>query len=79
MKYVQLFLLFVTFSFTISCNNSQPKQITNSKDYNAYLNVTENKPLENAEKEVTFWENKLQKTPEHNNTQRQHVSVWFEQ
>ena len=64
MKYVQLFLLFVTFSFTISCNNSQPKQITNSKDYNAYLNVTENKPLENAEKEVTFWENKLQKTPE---------------
>ncbi|TXD51184.1 MULTISPECIES: tetratricopeptide repeat protein [unclassified Polaribacter] len=63
MKYIQLILVFVTFSITISCNNDQTKQITNTKDYRAYLNTSKNKSLENAEKEVNFWETKLQKTP----------------
>lgn len=63
MRYIQLILIFVTFSITISCNNNQTNQITNTKDYSAYLNVSENKSLINAKKEVAFWENKLLKTP----------------
>ena len=63
MKYIQLILVFVTLLITISCNNSQTKQITNSKEYQAYLKVDENKSLNLANEELNFWENKLTQTP----------------
>ena len=63
MKYIQLILLFVTFSIATSCSNSTDKQITNTKDYNAYLEVTENNSLENIQLDSNFWSKKLEKTP----------------
>lgn len=63
MKYIQLILLFVTFSMAISCNKKQSKNITNTKDYVAYLNLKENNSLDKANSEITFWENKLKSTP----------------
>ncbi|APZ47173.1 cell surface protein [Polaribacter reichenbachii] len=63
MKYIQLILIFVTFSITISCKTSQTKQITNPEEYKAYLEVDKNMDLDNANKELNFWSNKLAKTP----------------
>ncbi|WP_299063989.1 tetratricopeptide repeat protein [uncultured Polaribacter sp.] len=64
MKYIQLILLFVTFSIATSCNTINNKQITNSKDYNHFLNVKTNKSLETTTSEFKFWKNKLEKTPD---------------
>jgi tetratricopeptide (TPR) repeat protein len=63
MKNIQLFFLFVTFAITISCNKQETKQITNANEYQAYLQLDQNKALETANEELTFWENKLAKTP----------------
>ncbi|TMM31076.1 cell surface protein [Polaribacter aestuariivivens] len=63
MKYIQLILLFVTFSLAISCNNKTDNKITNPKDYNAYLNIDKNISLNNSLSEYSFWENKLIETP----------------
>lgn len=63
MKNIQLILLFVTFSIAISCNKNRTKQITNSRDYQVYLNIDENASLKKANKELNFWKNKLDKTP----------------
>ena len=41
-----------------SCANDL-KKVTNSDDYNNYLELAENKTLLIAEKEVQFWKNKL--------------------
>ena len=63
MKNIQLFFLFVTFAITISCNKQETQQITNSKEYQAYLQVDQNIALQTANEELTFWENKLAETP----------------
>lgn len=63
MKYIQLILVFVTFSITISCNTNQTKQITNSKEYQAYLNIDNNTSLQNAQMDLNFWNSKLENTP----------------
>lgn len=63
MKYIQLILLFVTFSITISCNKQSVKKITKAKDYQAYLQVDKNTLLKKVNSELDFWEDKLKKTP----------------
>ena len=63
MKYIQLILLFVTFSITISCNKQSIKKITKAKDYQAYLQVDKNTLLKKVNSELDFWEDKLKKTP----------------
>lgn len=63
MKYIQLILVFVTFSITISCNTDKTKEITNSEDYQAYLQIDKNISLENAKEEFNFWNIKLEKAP----------------
>ena len=45
-----------------SCANDL-KKVTNSDDYNNYLELAENKTLLIAEKEVQFWKNKLDVQP----------------
>ncbi|WP_067149756.1 tetratricopeptide repeat protein [Pseudotamlana agarivorans] len=52
------FLLLLQFS----CN-MQPKQITSTKDYQAYLETDENKMLEKTIQDFNFWETKLEKAP----------------
>lgn len=63
MKYIQLILVFVTFFTTISCNTNKTKQITNSSEYQAYLNIDQNKSLNLAKEELNFWSLKLNTTP----------------
>lgn len=63
MKYIQLIFVFVTFSIVTSCKPEQTKSITNTKDYQAYLTLEHNKALNGVKKELDFWSNKLQKSP----------------
>ncbi|MDP5105878.1 MAG: cell surface protein [Polaribacter sp.] len=63
MKNIQLFFLSVTFSFLISCNKNETKQITNSKEYQAYLQTDENSNLQSAKAEYNFWNQKLEANP----------------
>lgn len=63
MKYIQLILVFVTFVSINSCNTHKTKQITNSKDYEAFLQIKTNSALNNTKSELDFWENKLKNTP----------------
>lgn len=63
MKNIQLLLLMVTLIFAVSCNKKSNLQITNPKQYAAYLNVNQNSTLESAKKEFNFWNQKLQANP----------------
>ena len=63
MKYIQLILVFVTLVSTLSCTTKPPKQITNSKDYEGYLNTSQNNALTQAKEELQFWQNKLKQSP----------------
>ncbi|MGB0879009.1 MAG: tetratricopeptide repeat protein [Polaribacter sp.] len=63
MKYIQLILLAVTYLMIISCNTEIDKNITNSKDYNAFLKTDKNTVLETTKLDDTFWKNKIKKTP----------------
>ena len=59
-KYIiLLYLMTVVFSCTTSS-----KKITNSADYNNYLELAENRTLQNAEDNKKFWTDKLSKSPE---------------
>ena len=46
----------------VSCNNADNK-ITNSKDYNVFLENTTNKELALAQADLNFWKQKLEKQP----------------
>ena len=63
MKYIQLILLFVTFSIATSCNTETKKQITNTNDYNKYLSNQKNNSFETSTSEFNFWQTKLISTP----------------
>jgi len=54
--------LFVCMLIITSCEN-QPEAITEKSDYNNYLELVENDALQKAEKDLLFWENKLEKEP----------------
>lgn len=64
MKYIQLILVFVTLLFTVSCKKeSKSNQITNPKDYQAFLEADSNKTLQFINTEYNFWSTKLENTP----------------
>ena len=63
MKYIQLILLFVTFSIAISCNKKNTDSVTNVNDYNTYLNTNNNVALHLAKSDYDFWKKKLEATP----------------
>lgn len=52
----------IMLAILIGCNKTTNK-ITDSKDYNSYLENNENKELALANKEHRFWTEKLEKTP----------------
>lgn len=54
-------LVFTILSF-FSCEK-KPSQITNTSDYNKYLNVKENKSLTFAHNEIDFWQKKFDAAP----------------
>jgi tetratricopeptide (TPR) repeat protein len=58
-KYI---LAFCTLLLLSSCE-TENKQVTNSNDYNNYLELAENKTLQHAESNREFWTEKLEKSP----------------
>ncbi len=57
------FVIFITsLCFLSSCGNKS--EIINSKDYNSFLENKENKSLDNANKEIDFWQNKFNASPD---------------
>ncbi len=61
-KYKYLFVLLVAVLFS-NCT-TKPKQITNINDYNAFLRPQNNETLIKAEKNMAFWSQKLEQTPD---------------
>ncbi len=58
-KYI---IAFCTLLLLSSCN-TETKQVTNSSDYNNYLELAENKTVQHAESNKEFWSGKLEKSP----------------
>ena len=54
-------IIFFTISIS-SCTNEKTK-ITNTSDYNAYLNISENKNIQLAKTEIDFWQKKYNAAP----------------
>ena len=61
MKTLKILSLLV-FSILSSCTN-KPSQITNTSDYEQYLNVKENKSIDFANREISFWQTKIESYP----------------
>jgi Tfp pilus assembly protein PilF len=61
-KYTYLIAVLAVVLFT-NCNSTSKKQLTATKDYNAYLDISTNETLERAKENEIFWSNKLEKTP----------------
>ncbi|WP_157207242.1 tetratricopeptide repeat protein [Mariniflexile maritimum] len=55
-------MMYCTLIFIASCTTSS-KKITDSKQYNVYLDVTENTSIEKAKTELGFWKQKLKNQP----------------
>ena len=62
MKTFNLVILFFTTLVMISCEKKS-EQITNPKDYNAFLEMKENKSLDFAKSEIDFWQKKFDAAP----------------
>ncbi len=56
------FLILCITALTLSCTTN-PKKITNSNDYEAYLEIPENEVLQSALKDQDFWKQKLEENP----------------
>lgn len=61
LRYIQLLAL--TVLLTVSCKEKNT-QITNTEDYNRFLELETNKTIGFAKKEHEFWETKLNENPE---------------
>ncbi len=58
---------FCTLLLLSSCE-TENKKVTNSNDYNSYLELAENKTLQHAESNKEFWTGKLEQHPEQYST-----------
>jgi hypothetical protein len=57
-----IFLLVLVSLSILSCTK-QEKKITNSNDYNSFLELNENKALDFSKDEIKFWQTKFNKAP----------------
>ncbi|SEA28950.1 Tetratricopeptide repeat-containing protein [Flavobacterium gillisiae] len=56
-------VLVFTILFIFACDTKKQNQITNTSDYNKYLNVDGNESLDFANKEIDFWQKKYDAAP----------------
>lgn len=56
-------LIVITLFLILTGCNKQPEKITNEKDYNQFLEYTENEMLQLTKDDYMFWEKKLEKEP----------------
>lgn len=57
-----IILVLICAVFAVSCS-LKPEKITDSNQYDTYLEIGENDALQNAETDLLFWEKKLEKEP----------------
>lgn len=58
-KIIKLFILLVIPFVFSNCSNKNTNQVTNKKDYKVYLEVNDNKKLQDINKEIEFWQTKF--------------------
>ena len=63
MKTIHIIKIILIGVFVSSCTSKVDSKITSNKEYDKYLNLSENASKIKAEKELNFWQNKLQKQP----------------
>ena len=58
-------IFYITLLFAYSCKNKTelPSVVSNTKDYNQYLQIEKNEILDAAKQDYVFWEKKLEKAP----------------
>lgn len=56
-------LKIILFTVSISSCKNENSKITNSSDYNSYLNISENKNAKTAKSEISFWQKKYDVAP----------------
>ena len=59
----QKYILIVCIALILSSCNTSPEKITNTSDYDTYIELAENKTLQNAMIDNEFWKHKLEKAP----------------
>ena len=62
MKIIKTLTILFLLLIMVSCN-TQTKQITSCTDYEQYLDITTNTPLEFSKKELKYWSTKYQENP----------------
>lgn len=62
-KTIHLMLLLVLPFVFSNCTSKKSSQITNKKDYKVYLEVNDNKKLQDINKEIEFWQTKFDAAP----------------
>jgi tetratricopeptide (TPR) repeat protein len=60
---IKLILLLVIPMVFYNCTSKKSNQVTNKEDYKAYLEVNDNKILQDINKEIEFWQNKYNAAP----------------
>lgn len=63
MKTIKNILVLLHIILLASCSNKPSNQITHTDDYEQYLHLSDNKSLDLAHKEITFWQDKLDRAP----------------
>ena len=63
MKTIHIIKIILIGVFVSSCTTKVDSKITSNKEYDKYLNLSENASKIKAETELNFWQNKLQKQP----------------
>ncbi|MEZ5023744.1 MAG: hypothetical protein R2728_10880 [Chitinophagales bacterium] len=63
MKFGHHILTIAVVTFTLFSCQQEKSQITNVEDYESYITIKENNTLALAEKEKTFWQEKLEAAP----------------
>jgi tetratricopeptide (TPR) repeat protein len=63
MKTLKIILLLVFTTLSISSCSNKPSQITQTSDYEKYLNIKDNKSIDFANREIDFWQNKIDSYP----------------
>ena len=62
-KIIKLILLLVIPLVFSNCTSKKSNQITNKEDYKVYLEVNDNKKLQDINKEIEFWQTKFDAAP----------------
>ncbi|PVX47447.1 tetratricopeptide repeat protein [Flavobacterium sp. 103] len=63
MKNLKILPLLAFFVLCLSSCTNKPPQITNTLDYEKYLNIKDNKSIDFANREINFWQTKIDAAP----------------